>query len=514
MPETFQPFDYQQEMLRFCESRDVVALFASPGLGKTPVTLRVIADRIIEGDCRGALVVAPLRVGLITWPSQVAKWRHSAWMRCVNMRTPEGRKAWEEGSADIYLINPEMLPKLLPGMMDRETLPADMLVLDELSVFKSSLSVRAKLLSKHAPRFPQRIGLTGTPVPNTYLDLFQQAKMLDDGKRLGRSFHHFRQTWFESDYMGFKFTIREGAKETIDAKLSDMCLVMLGEDYLDVPPCTTTDIEVTMPPDAKAAYKKLEKELLLSLANHEPMRIRNRHLRERRDKLIQLMGLDGLDLQSPFISEKEALKIEKRYRPLADEFNRIAEELKGGDVVALNAATLAGKLLQITSGAVYGEERVVNLIHDAKIDALKKLRKKHGKEPILVLTAYQHEMERVLAAIPGSRRFHERDMDEWKAGRIHTWVAQPGSMSHGIDGIQDGGRIAVWMTLTWSNESYMQTNARLVRTGQLAETRIYRLTCPGTMDDIVAEALRTKSDTQSGLLNALKALQLYHNQKP
>lgn len=449
-PIAFKPFPHQSIMAEFAESRDVFAFWCGMGLGKTAVTLDIIADRIIEGRCKGVLVIAPLRVGLITWPMQVAKWRHSSWMKCVNLRTPEGKQAWKDGSADIYLINPEMLQKLLPGMMAQSEIPADMLVIDESSVFKSPSSIRAKLVAKHAPRFTQRIGLTGTPVSNSYLDLFQPTKILDGGERLGRSFHHFRQSWFDSDYMGFKFTIKKGAKEKIDAKLADICLVMKSEDYLDVPPCTTTDIEVAMPPDAKAAYKKLEKELLL--------------------------------------------------------------ELKKSDVVALNAATLAGKLLQITSGAVYGEERVVNHIHDAKIDALKKLRAKFKKEPILVLTAYQHEMERVLAAIPGARKFHENDMAEWRDGKIHTWVASPQSMSHGIDGIQDGGRIAVWMTLTWSNESYMQTNARLVRTGQLAETQIFRLTCPGTMDDAVAEALREKSDEQSGLLNALKALQLYHNQ--
>jgi hypothetical protein len=451
MTEPFSPFPYQETMISFADDRDSLALFASPGLGKTPVTLKIIADRILEGRCRGALVVAPIRVGLITWPTQVARWEHSAWLRCVNLRTKEGMEAWKKGSADIYLINPEMMPKLLPQMMKQKRLPADMLVIDELSVAKNPSSVRFKALAKHLDRFTQRIGLTGTPVPNSYLDLFAQIKLLDDGERLGRSFVKFKQSFFDSDFMGYKFTIKAGAKETIDAKLADLCLVMLGDDYLDVPTCTTGDIEVALPPEAKAAYKTLEKELLI--------------------------------------------------------------QLRKSEVVALNAATLTGKLLQITSGAVYGEERIVNEVHSAKIDALKKLRSKHGKEPMLVLTAFKHEAARVLAAIPGSVLFHENLIPDWRQGKIHTMVCDPRSMSHGIDGLQDGGRIAVWMTLTWSNEAYLQTNARLVRTGQSAETLIYRIICSGTVDEAVAEALRTKSDTQSGLLNALKALQLLRNQR-
>jgi hypothetical protein len=298
-------------MLSYAEERDSFAYFCSPGLGKTPVTLKIIADRILEGRCRGVLVVAPIRVGLITWPTQVRRWEHSAWLKCVNLRTPQGMEAWKNGTADIYLINPEMMPKLLPQMMKQKRIPADMLVIDELSVAKNPSSVRFKALAKHLDRFTQRIGLTGTPVPNSYLDLFAQIKLLDDGERLGRSFVKFKQSFFDSDFMGYRFTIKAGAKETIDAKLADLCLVMLGDDYLDVPTCTTEDIEVALPPEAKAAYKTLEKELLI--------------------------------------------------------------QLRKSEVVALNAATLTGKLLQITSGSVYGEERVVNEVHSAKIDALKKL---------------------------------------------------------------------------------------------------------------------------------------------
>lgn len=447
MSQPFRPFDYQVTMLSHARQHDSFAFFASPGLGKTAVTLQVIEERIISGQCRAALIVAPIRVCSVTWPDQAERWDHSAWLRVAHLRTPEGMKAWRDGSADIYLVNPEQLPKLLPVMFKGlKRSPADLLVWDELSLAKNPTSKRVNALRPYLAKFfTQRIGLTGTPVPNTYLDVFAQVRLLDDGERLSKSFSHYRQTYFESDYMGYKFTIKPGAKETIDARIADICLVMLGDDYLDVPTCATEDVEVALPPEAKTAYKKLEKELLL--------------------------------------------------------------ELEKSDVVALNMATLSNKLLQLTGGSIYGEERVVNHVHTAKIDALKKLRKKHGREPMLVLTCFKHESARILEAIPGAVMFDETKLDDWKAGKIHTWVADPRSLSHGIDGIQLGGRIAVWFTLTWSQETYLQTNARLVRTGQSANTLIYRLIVSGTIDDAVAEALRIKSDTQSGLLNALKALQ-------
>lgn len=473
----FDPLPYQPAMLDWLQTKDTAALFVSPGMGKTVVTLTAIADAIGSGRSRGALIIAPWRVCTITWPNQVEHWDHCQWMKIANLRTPAGLKAWENGSADIYVINPDMLPSVTRNLRcrvcnaagcpnckktgfiqsksvgiaeklfkNRTRIPVDTFVWDELSQAKDPTGKRANSIRPYLSMFSQRWGLTGTPVPNSYLDLFAQIRMLDDGERLGRSFTGYRSNYFEqADYMGYSYKLRPGAKELIDKKLSDLALVMLGDDWLKLPVCETEDVNVELPSHVRREYKTLEKELLVELAK--------------------------------------------------------------GDIVARNAATLVGKLLQLTSGAVYDDDRNVHVLHDAKIEALKKLRKKHGKEPMLVLTAFQHEMARVLEAIPGARKFDEKDLADWQAGKIHTWVAQPQSLSHGIDGIQRGGRIAVWMTLTYSNETYLQTNARLVRTGQSRETKIYRVICVGTADDGVAESLRDKSDTQAGLLNALKAIQ-------
>jgi hypothetical protein len=477
----FTPLPHQPPMLDWLKSRDRSALFCSPGLGKTVVTLDAVAERIASGESRAALIVSPLRVTTITWPNQIARWNLSKWMKIAHLRTPEGWDRWERGDFDVALINPEQLPTIerrircrvckndpidsldcehcdggyrmsvTPGAVDRmfkgtRKSHVDTIVVDELSLAKSNTSSRFRSLWPWLERFQYRIGLTGTPVPNNYLDLWGQIRLLDDGERLGRSFHHYKRTYFQqTDYMGYQFGLRPGAKEKIDAKLADLALTMLGDDWLDVPTCESIDVEVKLPPSAVAEYKKMEKELLI--------------------------------------------------------------ELEKSDVVALNAATLAGKLLQITGGAVYDEFRGVHHVHDAKIDALKKLRKQHGKEPMLVLCAFKHESARVLEAIPGSRMFDEKDLAAWQRGEIHTWVADARSLSHGLDGLQQSCRIAVWMTLTYSNETYLQTNARLVRTGQSQETKIYRLLVPGSLDDCVAECLRVKSDTQTGLLHALRALQ-------
>jgi superfamily II DNA or RNA helicase len=432
-------------MVDWCVENPSSALFVSPGKGKTVCTLAAL-DRLMQsGESKGALIIAPLRVCSITWPNQVERWNHSKRFRVAHLRTKQGMQAWQAGSADIYLINSEQLIAKAPILFKGKVLPVDTLIIDELSLAKNPTSKRFKMLRKYLPMFKQRIGLTGTPVPNNYLDLYGQIRLLDDGKRLGKSFSEYKNKFFyPADYMGYTFKLGPGAKEEIDALLSDLCLVIVGDES-DLPASSVVDVPVTLPTDARKAYRTLEKELLI--------------------------------------------------------------EIKDKEVVALTAATLCNKLLQITGGAVYDDEKSVVPIHNAKIEALRKIRKQHKDEPILVLTAFKHESARILAEIEGAEMFDERRLQDWQDGKIKTWVADPRSLSHGIDGLQKSGRIAVWFTLTYSNETYIQTNARLIRTGQSAETLIYRLIATNTIDDAVAEALREKTNTQSGLMSALKALQ-------
>jgi superfamily II DNA or RNA helicase len=369
-------------------------------------------------------------------------------MRVANLRTAAGLQAWLDGAADIYLINSELLPNRLPLMFPRRktfVCPVDTLVIDELSLAKNPQSKRFKALHKHLGGITRRWGLTGTPIPNNYLDLWMQVRMLDDGKRLGKTFASYKEEHFyPADYMGYTYKLVTGAKAQIDRRLSDLALVMVG-DPNDLPSSSFIDIPAALPPAARKQYKTLEKEMLAEIAD--------------------------------------------------------------GEITAPSAGVLVNKLLQLTSGAVYDEDRNVLPVHTAKLDALRGLLAKHKGEPVLILTAFKHESARILAAIPEARMFDELLLRDWQDGRIPVWVADPRSLSHGIDGLQKSCRIAIWCSLTYSHETYVQTNARLIRTGQTAETIIYRIICPGTIDDAVAEALRDKSDTQTGMLHAVRALQ-------
>lgn len=293
--------------------------------------------------------------------------------------------------------------------------------------------------------FVKRIGLTGTPHPNSHLDVFAQIRLLDGGKRLGSVFTRFRDAYFSSDYMGFKWTINDGAKEVIEEKLADIALVMRSEDYLDLPPCITEDIEVTLPAAAMKAYKTLEKDLLVELAT--------------------------------------------------------------GEIQALSAAALTTKLTQITSGQVLDVERNVHFTHSAKIDALKKLRKKHPKEPLLVFTSFIHEREQVLKEFPEARQFNEKDLPLWQKGKIPMWVSDARSLAFGVDGLQVSGRICVWMTQTYSWETFHQAVSRLVRTGQEQETLVYRVIATGTIDEAIVASVTLKEAGNAGLMAAMKALQ-------
>jgi len=447
MTETFKPFDYQIPMIEHLLANDRAALFVSPGKGKTAVTLTALNTLATCGQFKGALIVAPLRVCSITWPAQVERWAHTNWMRVANLRTPEGMEAWLDGTADIYLINSELLPNRLQQMFPPRSkrCPVDTLVIDELSLAKNPQSKRFKALHKCLSAIPRRWGLTGTPIPNNYLDLWMQVKMLDDGERLGKSFSEYKGDYFyPADYMGYTYKLVTGAKEQIDRRLADLALVIVG-DGSDLPASSVIDVPVVMPPDARKQYRTLQKEMLA--------------------------------------------------------------EIGDGEITAPSAATLCNKLLQITSGAVYDEDRNVLPVHTAKIDALRTLLDKHKDEPVLILTAFKHESNRIIDSIQEARMFNEQLLGEWQAGRIPVWVADPRSLSHGIDGLQKSCRIAIWCSLTYSHETYVQTNARLIRTGQTAETIIYRIIAPGTIDDAVAEALRDKSDTQTGMLHAVRALQ-------
>lgn len=471
MAYSFEPALHHELGIHHLLTNDRAALWAGCGLGKTAMTLAAGNELFANWDCKGILVVAPLRVCVLTWPNEIRKWKQFNWMRVANLRTKAGWQALMEGSANVYLINWDMLPKLSNQYCHNrraEKFAFDTVVFDELTRAKNHQSTRVNSFRPYLPRVKRRWGLTGTPAPNSLLDIFAQIRLLDDGKRFGPSFNNFREGYFfpVDKFTEYNWKLKPGSEEKIHRKVSDIALVLRSSDYMDIPDTEVHDIEVPFPSVAQ-----------------------------------------------------------RHYDELADELLTVTDDNK--EISAVNAAVLVNKLLQVTGGAVYLAEefdangkpmpRKVAHLHDVKIKALKTLAKQLAGEPLLIACHYQHEQERIVAALPGAVRFDSAKTDRaqqdlenrWNAGKIKYLVANPASIGHGLN-LQQGGRITVWFSPTWSRELYDQFNSRLARTGQHQITEIYRLICPGTMDDAVIETLREKGDTQSALLQAVKNFRQLH----
>lgn len=436
--------DYQRLAESHLLSRDRAALFMGMGMGKTATTLAALEALMLDGACSGALIVAPLRVATLTWPHEVERWFPH--LRIADLRTAEGMETLKRGGAHLYTINYESLPRLARTYFyNRRSLAFDTVVFDELTMAKNPSSKRIRALRPYLPKLTRRWGLTGTPTPNSLLDLWAQIHLLDDGASLGRSMSHFRDSYFTSDYMGYNWTLRPGAEDSIYRLLSSVALTLRSSDYLDIPDTVYEDVEVPLPEPAREVYEELERELLVLLR------------------------------------EKDA------------------------EIVAVNAAVLVNKLLQVAGGAIYDAERRIHDLHTAKVDALKKLVARI-KEPVLIACNFIHEKERIAKAIPGCVEWSDDVLPRWNAGKIKAVVAHPKSIGHGLN-LQAGGRTTIWFSRTWSRELYDQFNARVARKGQDKVPQVFHLVSPGTADEAVAEALRMKADGQNALLAALKSIQ-------
>ena len=458
----FTPKEHQELGIEHLKTRKAAALFAGMGLGKTTMVLSALDWLMCDGAARGILIVAPLRVAVLTWPDEVAKWDEFNWLRVANLRTEKGKQDWVKGTADVFVINYEALPKFseqfIKGVRST-TMPVDTVLFDEIDNAKNPGSKRINAFRKYAPKFRRRWGMTGTPSPNSRQDVFAQIRLLDDGESWkcpanpnGNAFGPWKKQHFQvsnpgSDYP--KYEIRPGSEQAIEEAISHLALVLRSEDWLHIPPVITEDIPVTLPAEGRKFYKKLEKELLVTLEDES-------------------------------------------------------------EVVAITAAVLAGKLSQVTGGAVYttegedGTPKRVETLHRAKLDALRALQRREGA-PLLVACQFRHEISRILEDFPEAELFSLDNVDKWNRGEIPILVAHPKSISHGLN-LQAGGSRVVWFTLGHARGLYDQFNARLARQGQEHETKIFRLICPGTIDDAIAENLRHKAQDQSDFLAVLKNL--------
>jgi SNF2 family DNA or RNA helicase len=399
------------------------------GLGKTAATLSALNDLLVDGAIRSALVVAPLRVAQLTWPNEVEKWDEFNWMEVENLR---GKKP--SGKAQIYTINYERLKDL--KSLDF----CDVVVFDEITRAKNPQSKRIKGI-RALFRNHQRWGLTGTPRPNSLLELFGQIRLLDDGERLFPTFSRYRDAYFyPTDYMRYNWVPKKGVEGKIYQAISDITIAQLSSEYLEIPDTVVEDIEIALP--TRQLYDELEKEFLAIAGKTE--------------------------------------------------------------IVALNAAVLVGKLLQVCSGAIYSGTREVEVLHPAKLDALAKLLKRLD-EPALIACQFIHERERICRTIKGAvdASTFQGDIEKaWNQGKIRYLVADPRSLGHGLN-LQQGGRTVIWFSPIYSRELYDQFNARVARKGQTQPPLIYRLICTGTIDDVVVETLRNRGEDQNIMLQIM-----------
>ena len=416
-------------------------------MSKTVITLTVIFNLCLDSfEVRKVLIVAPLRVARDTWPAEIQKWDHLRGLTySVAVGTEPERKAALRQRTNVYIINRENVQWLIEG----SGLPFDydMVVIDELSSFKSHQAKRFRSLMKARPHIKRIVGLTGTPSSNGLMDLWAEFRLLDMGKRLGRFITHYRDEFFTPDrrnqQMVFTYKPRPGAEDEIYRRIADITISMKSTDYLNMPECVMNEVPVTLSDPERSAYDTLRTELVLSL--------------------------------------------------------------KGEEIDAVNAAALSGKLCQMANGAVYGEEKRVVHIHDRKLDALEDLIEAANGKPVLVAYWFKHDLARI------QERFHVReirtskDIADWNAGTMPVGLIHPASAGHGLN-LQSGGSTLIWFGLTWSLELYQQTNARLWRQGQQADTVvIHHIITKGTIDESVMRALKAKDVVQSALIDAVSA---------
>ena len=442
----YKAHEYQEYATKFIEDNEESAVFLECGLGKSVITLTAIKNLMARGEVSRVLVVAPLRVGKTTWPEEIGKWDHLGGLTyAVAIGSVAERLNALKTQADITIINRENVEWLI----DKSGMPFDydMLVIDELSSFKSFKAKRFKALLKVRPQITRVVGLTGTPSSNGLMDLWAEFRLLDLGERLGRYITRYRLAYFTPDKRNaqvvFSYKPLPGAEERIYDKIDDITISMRASDYLKLPSLVMNTVVVEMGDKEKEIYDNLCDDMVVSLGDNE--------------------------------------------------------------IDAVNAASLSNKLLQMANGAVYGEEQSVHRIHDEKLNALEDLIESANGKPVLVAYWFKHDLARIKAKFPFVREIKtDADIRAWNSGEIEVGVIHPVSAGHGLN-LQTGGSTMIWFGLTWSLELYQQTNARLYRQGQKNTVVIHHIVTKGTIDERVLKALEKKEKTQNSLIDAVKA---------
>ena len=452
----YSPHEYQEYAVRFIEENPVAAVLLDMGMGKTSIVLTAIVELMYERfEVNRVLIIGPLRVARTTWPEEIKKWDHLKGIRySVMVGSAAERRAALDADADIYIINRENVPWLVDQCGSGFNF--DMVVIDELSSFKSWQTKRFKALMKVRPFVKRIVGLTGTPSSNGLMDLFAEFKVLDMGKRLGRFIGQYRECYFRPDRMNgpvvYSYRLVSRAEEAIYEKISDITISMKSADHLKMPELVNSRYMVHLDEPELEKYERMKRNLLLQLPE--------------------------------------------------------------GEVTAANAAALSGKLSQMANGAVYSDDGAYETIHDRKLDALEDIIEAANGKPVLAAYWYQHDLERIQDRLSGlkigfARLDQERNIRRWNEGEVPVGLIHPASAGHGLN-LQSGGNILVWFGLTWSLELYQQTVARLWRQGQKETVSVIHILAAKTIDEQIMRALETKDHTQTALIDAVKAEVMGH----
>lgn len=442
----YKPHEYQRYATEFILSHPISAVFLEMGLGKSVITLSAIFDLCLDSFlvCK-VLVIAPLRVARDTWPAEINKWDHLKGLSySVAVGTEKERIDALKKQSTLYIINRENVDWLV----HKSGIPFhfDMVVIDELSSFKSYGAKRFKSLLKVRPSVKRIVGLTGTPSSNGLMDLWAELRILDLGQRLGRYISHYRNTYFTPDKRNaqiiFTYKPLPGAEEEIYKQISDITISMKSTDYLKMPEYVSNEVFVTLSEKEWKVYSDFKEDMVANLGDEE--------------------------------------------------------------IDAVNAAVLSGKLLQMANGAVYDSENKAHVIHDKKLDALEDLIEGANGKPVLVAYWYKHDLERIRDRFPVRQIQSSKDIEDWNDGKIPIAVIHPASAGHGLN-LQSGGSTLIWFGLTWSLELYQQTNARLYRQGQKDTVIVHHIITKNTIDEDVLLALTKKEKTQDALIDAVKA---------
>jgi len=442
----YKPHEYQQYATNFILKHPISAILLDMGLGKSVITLTAINELVNNYfEVNRVLVIAPLRVAKQTWPEEIEKWDHLKNLTySVVVGSKKQRLAALKQNVNLYIINRENLKWLVedaPFKFDY-----DMIVIDELSSFKSYKSQRFKCLRKVRPKVKRIVGLTGTPSSNGLMDLWAEFRVLDMGQRLGRFISTYRANYFVPDkynmYQVFTYKPKPGAEAQIYDAIDDITISMKSQDFLKLPPLTMNTVLVEMSSSEQALYDEMKSQLVIST--------------------------------------------------------------QGKQIDALNAASLANKLSQMANGCVYDDQQAIVQIHERKLDALEDLIEAANGKSVLVAYWFKHDLEQIKKRFEVREIKTVKDIQDWNAGKIPVALIHPASAGHGLN-LQAGGATLIWYGLTWSLELYQQTNARLWRQGQKQPVVIHHLVTQGTIDEDILAALKQKDKTQTALINAVKA---------